>query len=388
MDDETLALLAFEILCEEGGWIVPLSTLYVRSSVSPSVAAAPFPPSSLLPHDGLIVMGSIIGSVAGGKAVLDALWAYFDTGKCKTHLLDALETPSSPASTVLDMQVSDSITSYTAFADGSRFLGAEKVFLWSESNIDQHTVAQVLLFAYDCQAPFQASVGSSLDALRETEESFVMFSPAIALYPQVMDAIPGFIHNAKEADPNWDYVLISLQWETGEDAEVLTRVASTQRGDGPQNLGVIVNAGRASALPQNVSCLDEIVDAVLELHHTKNVYLGTVRHAHVKEVSVIFAAMPVIAQVFMKIAGHEIPSFERDETETHGNLLKGLRGGQLAFEISVDDERRIMYRAFNDDGGMNCECKIKQGLNGRHVVDHARVFFDSAIIYEGSNVAI
>jgi hypothetical protein len=55
--------------------------------------------------------------------------------------------------------------------------------------------------------------------------------------------------------------------------------------------------------------------------------------------------------------GHE-PPLDHDSEERNGNTLKAMKNGQVRYEMQVDGEHRVSFRAFNDDGGMNCEVHL------------------------------
>jgi hypothetical protein len=57
---------------------------------------------------------------------------------------------------------------------------------------------------------------------------------------------------------------------------------------------------------------------------------------------------------------------------------------QMRFELNVDDERRATFRAFNDDGGINCEARVIAGNAGNRV-EWMKVFYNHAIVFENIN---
>eukprot|EP00171_Calliarthron_tuberculosum_P013204 IDg13204t1 len=239
----------------------------------------------------------------------------------------------------------------------------------------------------DAQVPCYPYDSKSLPGLLETNESVVVITDAnVMKYQRVVDEIAGLIYKTEQQDSEWDYITTALEWSTGCNDEIVERAHVPYLRESVHCFGVIVNAGRCARL---AGCdAAGLIETVLRAHDSSRVYVGTVRFEEDESVSAVLTAMPVIRDVFLRIAGHPIPSWECDEREVHGRLLKGVRGGRLAYEVSVDDERRIMFRAFNDDNGMNCEARIAQGFGGHHVVEHARVYFDHTIVYEGNQCLV
>lgn len=132
----------------------------------------------------------------------------------------------------------------------------------------------------------------------------------------------------------------------------------------------VFNDGRSKLISND---LDTLCKDLLERCHDIKLYVGVEKFEHNRDLSEIFSSIPAVQNAFSNLAGHQAP-LEFDNYETHGTLLKGFKNGNLALEINADRERRIMYRAWNDDGGLNCEMKMQSSLSG-DVVEWMRVYF-------------
>lgn len=393
MDEDTILLLALEILYKQGGYYVPLSTLYTGDSPSSKLGARkavddihglPVPSSGEV-----LRVGSMLASRATGEGALAAIRACYDTGKPRLP-------PSNDARTsgIVNQGYGDDLVAYSSFAEKSQFLGAAEILFSTKtasprgaSGAEQSAIA----FAYQCQTPLSPVSYGSLSSVREagTDVRTLFVTDAqMALYPGLFEAVPGFIYDAEQMEPDWSYILIAMEWETGVDEQVVCCAESKSRSDAATHVAVILREGKKSQLPPSFEGSDAIADWYLGKQGEEVVMFASVRFAHSEEVSALYRAMPVVASVFNTICGYSIPLWDRDETEIHGSLLKGFFGGQMAFELAVDQERRIMYRAFSPTGGLNCEIKINQGVGGRHVVDYARVFADHEVVFEGQQIAV
>lgn len=386
MDRDTILLLALEILYQQGGFYVPLSTVYKSPPGDESVDSG-FPPLTTS-NGGLMKLGPILGCVADATGALEAIKMVYATGK--PGLSQKTSKGSSVPSNICDQGYGDEFTAYTSFAEGSRFLGAEDIFFATKTKSPRGADGAghiALAYAYDCQAPLQPVDYGSLSGLRsspDTGKSLFVVDAQMAMYPNLLDTVPGFIYNATQSfGDDWSYLVIGMEWNTGADEEVVYKASGPFRVDGMTYVAIVVNEGKKTSLPESFLSGDGVVEDVLGKFDKEAVLCGAVRFAHTEEVSSIYRAMPVVQSVFSSL-GHQIPSWDRDETEIHGCLLKGMRGGQMAFELSVDGEKRIMYRAF-EDGGLNCEIKINQNATGRQLVDYFRVFRDHQVVLEGTN---
>lgn len=377
MDAETIRLLALEVVFKYGGYYLPLSTIYTQCD---DVSGERMFPS--MAKKGVVASDTIIGSVARGLSCLKLIKSFYALGK---H--PKLACTGMPCSDVIEMGAPDSIVSYQLYPTGSRFLGVGRVFLAHIGKYSKSALAQALLFAYDAQVPCFAYDGKSLSDLVACEESAMVISdPCVMRYQRVIDEVAGLIYQAEQQDADWDFIVTALEWSTGVNEIAVSRAHDPFLPGSVHGFGVVVNRRRACHLVDFEG--GKLIGSVLDFHDSHKVFVGIVRFAENEGLSAIYSAMPVVEDVFMRIAGHKVPSWFSDEREVHGRLLKGMRNGQLAYELSVDEERWVMYRSFNDDNGMNCEARISQGFGGHHVVAHARVYFDHTIVYEGNQVCL
>lgn len=402
MDEQTLRMLMLEILYKHGGYYVPLSSVYDESELDADNAGESiFPPAQKKNGALTATSGGIVGSIKNGLACMKLIKATYELGKMpKIHI-------TAGCTEVKPMDIPDSTTAYLAYPSGSRYLGVSKVIVSTKNKEKPADLASTIVYAYDGQVPIRicndSVTGSDNEVLAAVIENgeasaVVLTDSDTAKYPRVMDSIAGLIYQTEQqTDKNWDYLTLSIQWNTGHSDEVVAPVNGSFLREDLHCFGVVVNQGNNCADEFLVDTEDgdtndtnNIIARTLRMHGEKRVYSGTVRFTHDRSMSALYSSMPVVADVFHQIAGHSIPPWEAaEEREMHGRLMKGTRnGGQLAFELNVDDNNNIFYRAFNDDGGLNCEIRIKHGLSGRHTVEHARVYYDHTIVYEGSQVRL
>ena len=378
MDDEAVRLLALEVLYKHGGYYVPLTSLYDKDLCNASGEGV-FPPKT---KKGMATRGGIIGSVKNGLTCLKLIKSTYALGR-----MPKVVGAAKRVSDVTEMGVSDAVAGYLNYPTGSRFLGAERLVYSTAGRNGTSTLPTAVVFAYDAQVPIYPCGSSELmTELTRSNSSVVVLTDADAIrLPRITDGVAGLLYRVQQQDADWDYLTLGLEWNAGVDEETIGRLYTPVLAENVHCFGVVVNTGRTAAL--DVSRADPI-GAVLERHNDAKVYAGTVRFAHNESLSAVYSAMPLVGDVMWRIAGHGIPGWECDHQEVHGRLLKGMRGGQLAYELIVDDNSNIMYRAFNENGGMNCEARITQGIGGRHMVQNARVYYDHTIVFEGNNIAL
>jgi hypothetical protein len=280
------------------------------------------------------------------------------------------------------------------FAASTQYLGTSEILFSSGTEsprgapgAEQAAVA----FAYRCQTPVTAVPYGSLDSVRASRDlgkTLFVTDAQMALLPDLLEAVPGFIFDATQLAPDWSYILVGMEWETGVDEHVVFRAESPARDQSATYLAVVLREGKKPDLPTTFEGSNAIVDCLLRRVDSDTVVCACVRFAENEEVTALYRAMPVVSSVFQKICGHAVPSWDRDETEVHGSLLKGLVGGRMSYELQVDQEGRIMCRFFAPHGGLDCEIKIHQGPGGRHLVDYARVFADHAVVFEGQQIQV
>jgi len=388
-DEDTLKMLMLEILYKHGGYYVPLTSIYDESSAD-NAGEKVFPPVEK--KNGALAgsNGGIVGSIKNGLACMKMIKSTYSLGKMpKIH-----QSSTTTSTDVKPMDIADSTTAYLAYPTGSRYLGVSKVIVSNDTAAD---LASTIVYAYDAQVPIRiCKTNDELLAavIENSDESAVVLTDCgsnITRNPHVMDSIAGLIYQTEQTNKDWNYLTLSIQWNTGCSDHEIRAVNDAALPEELHCFGVVLNAGNsADDLVGSNDGNSHIIERILSMHSDKRVYSGIVKFTHDKCMSALYSSMPVVSEVFSKIANHTIPPWDcADEREMHGRLMKGTRnGGQLAFELNVDDNNNIFYRAFNDDGALNCEIRINQGLAGKHVVEHARVYYDHTIVYEGSQVRV
>lgn len=379
MDAETLRLLALEVLFREGGYYIPLTTIYVPGDGEGESIEDAFPPRAL---KGLAAAGTIVGSVKDGLSLLKAIRGSYELGR-----QPKLMRPGTVScSDVAEMRFPDADAAYLCYASGSRFLGAGEVHFPVSKGI-AGSAGCALTFAYDAQVPCYPLELTSLEGAAQAPGSAVLFTDArAAALPRILDAVPGLLYHTAKCEPDWDFLVLSLQWGAGVDDEVISPAECDFLPDGQHCFGIAVNKGRVGHLLDMDGHM--LARDVLARRSTGRVLVGTVLFAHDEALSAIYTAMGTVSDAFWRAAGHRVPGWDRDTTEVHGRLLKGLRSGQVAFEISVDEEQRVFYRAFNDDGAMNCEMRIAGAGPAQIRVESARVYYDHEVVFERNGFSL
>ena len=386
MDALAVRLLALEVLFKHGGYYVPLAvpwTAYPHKfktlkgvnveelSMDPNDEASCFSSSNLesgfVDEEGLC----IVGSAKGAGACLDKIKSMMMLGK--------------PAKNDRFLSYPDSVTSYLDFPTWTRFMGAEEMYdLCAEVRSDKAMAS----WSYDTVVPCYRLARGEREALRSSDRrALVITDPELFYYKDLMDSIPGKISTLDQQHGSWQIMLLAIEWETGEAGLTLYPLTCGARPRSLLYVGMVINKGWAKLLP----ALDPIVDFQKELYeHVTNrwqnlkVHVGCEKFVHDRKLANIYRAIPSIQHAFRTLANHE-PPLDFDSQERSGNTIKGMRNGQICFELQVDDERRATFRAFNDDGGINCEARVVSGGNGNRV-EWMKVFYNHAIVFERHNV--
>lgn len=375
MDSFCLQMLALEVLQSHGGYYVPLTTIFTGDENDVETSNAIFGSSTALQFGN----GSIIGYPPG--MCLEKIKECYDNGKVRYDVKTRL-----PKNVVSDMGFGDEVAAFAHFKSGSRFLGAGEMYDASdiEANSKLESAANAaLIWAYDCQVPIfrYPSEQQVTSAIRTSKKRVVVITDdQIGLYPSLMNVLPGVMYRLdNELGQDWDFIVFNIEWEVDEEELAVYKACSPFKAPTARYLGFIANT-EASQFIKSLS-----IENVLEQHGSGRVFVASEKSKHSAKLSSMLKSMPSIERAFQSLAGFT-PSFERDDMEVQDNLLKGFRDGQIAFELQVDDEQRIMFRSWYD-GGINCECKILSGINGLSV-EWLRYYEDHQLAYETSGTFV
>jgi len=198
---------------------------------------------------------------------------------------------------------------------------------------------------------------------------------------RLRDALPGYVDSMRHKD--WDILLFGMEWSTGSDEVVLFNVPPGGRPRNSSCVGVIINVERSHKKDlirtELAACITDkgfdptpLFNAAgrLSLWFAAEKLVGTMEEAR------IWKSMPIVHRIFSEIAGHN-PPLHYDDHELHGNLMKGKLHGRMAFEMVVEGNGAIMFRAWNDDNSPNCEMKT----NGTKV-EWMKTFFNHQVQFE------
>lgn len=374
MDGFSARLLALEIINACGGYFVPLATMFVGDTCEDS---------DLFQNEtGIYRRGSVIGATAG--ACTSLIHSLYKRGSLK----DGVQSPALPSYLVTDMRFSDAVAMTIDFPRGSRFLGAGEVHVMlSEGGSSAFAMSSAALrWAYDCQVPvflwFGCKASSvAADALRECSQRVVVLTDtAFVMLPQVATELPGALYRLDERGTAWDFMVFNSEWEADRDGFEEYVVTMPFRAPQAAYLGFVAQPG----VMRHLAAAE--VDKVLERFETGRVFVASLKSTQTRKASAAFAAVPLVERACRELTDF-MPNFDRDVEEVEGGLVKGLRGGQVAFEIQAeDDEGRVMFRSW-DNGAIDCECKLLNGFDGVHV-ESLRCFRDGVVLHDISNTRV
>mmetsp|Transcript_19919 Transcript_19919/g.79612 ORF Transcript_19919/g.79612 Transcript_19919/m.79612 type:complete len:644 (+) Transcript_19919:629-2560(+) len=364
MDEDAVEILAMEVIYRHGGYYVPLTSFYSGEGRLPKLFEA----------DTHVSGSGIFGSVAKGRKLFFQL-----KGAYHGSSTNRFEDDDSPAKTdIISLGYSDASAVYCQFPQWSRFLGAEVLF---DATNSKQTEQTMLCWAYDSNVPcYKVGRGKNWKIQSEISRCVVAVDPEIGRFPSLVNSLPGFLKDLDEQDPDWDVLIFGLEWNAGENSFTKYRVNSQYTSPDSKYLGIAFNTNRARFMSDKN---DSAFRSLFERYREMKLYVGVQKFEHDRQLAQIFMAIPSLQNAFRKLAGHEAP-FEFERYETHGSLLKGFLGDRLSIELSADEESRVMYRSWNDDGGLNSEMKLQMG-QASDTVEWMRVYFAHAVIFNANN---
>lgn len=371
LDTFSIGMLALEVLNARGGYYVPLTTTFAGDESQDNVVTAIFGSASSAHFETTSVIGLPVNSgIARIKAAYDAGSV---SGSANVNA-------TLPAEFVADMRYGDDTAALAEFKPGSRFLGADTIYFHPEENGDSSSLSAdsaALVWAYDCQVPiFKPDNNEALlTSLRASDKRAIVITDSqFGVFSSLVNELPGVMYRLDQANADWDFIVINLEWEVDDDGLCEYTASCSLRAPTARYLGFIVNNGAADKLQAAT------VDDVLMQHDSGKVFVVSEKTRHSAKLASIFRTMPAIEHACRSLSGFT-PSFERDGDEVHDNLFKGFRDGQVAFELQVDDQNRVMYRAWGEDRSIVCECRILPGMSGTQV-EALRVFSGAAVLHE------
>jgi len=196
--------------------------------------------------------------------------------------------------------------------------------------------------------------------------------------------VPSFVQQLQSQ--TWDVMLLGMEWSTGSNEAIMFNVPDGGRPRNASVVGLLVNALGSRQLdqlrPLIQACItDKGFDAspLFNAAGKISLWFGAQKFAGTLEEARIWKSMPVVHNVFSKIANHQ-PPLHFDDHEMHGNLIKGKLNGRMVFEMVVEPNGGLMFRAWNDDNSPNCEMKTNPSK-----VEWMKVFFNHQVAFEAMN---
>eukprot|EP00931_Biecheleriopsis_adriatica_P086147 TRINITY_DN60866_c0_g1_i1.p1 TRINITY_DN60866_c0_g1~~TRINITY_DN60866_c0_g1_i1.p1 ORF type:complete len:858 (+),score=154.41 TRINITY_DN60866_c0_g1_i1:90-2576(+) len=380
-DDHAATALMMEVIFEEGGFYVPLSTLHQAGQSQDSFFLEATTQGA---PDYVEGNGGVLGAAKGSPTCYQNIMALYDQGAIKAMAPAGPEGPR-----VLQMGFRDGITSQARYSQDTRFLGASQVVAFS---CDHRLELATLGLAYECKVPcfsarglsaMQAAVsegGISSKSVFVTDREFFQME-------RLRAELPGFVEGLGAR--GWDVALFGIEWSTGSEEVVMFKLVPGGRPKNCKVAGFVANFAGTNNLTSLRSTLQACVtedgfdpsalfDAAdrLSLQFVAEKYAGTMEEAR------IFRAMPMVHRAFQKLAGHD-PPMHFDTHELHGNLMKGFIHERLRFEMILEPNGGVMFRCWNDDNSTNCEVKM-----GESVVEWMKIYHNHQVSRELRNESI
>jgi len=385
LDDHAVTVLMLEILFNEGGYYVPLSTVYKGGG-----ARDPWFASGGGGADFVEGAGGILGAARGSGNCFRKILELYDHGQVPPLSLAA---PPAGGPSVLPMGFRDGALSQARFPRESKYLGAGQIVVHASGAGDARTQGFAIAWAYECMVPCILAKGDAgaRAAVAEggpcagkkvifvTDRELLQMDRIRAELPGLLDRMPH----------GWDVMLFGMEWQTNAEEVVSFNVPPGGRPANSKVAGFVANfesASHAHDMRQTVAaCFAEerfdpspLFDAAGRL----SLWFGAEKYARSIEEARIWRSLPIVSRCFIHFAGHH-PPVESDNQELHGNLMKGWLHGRLRFEVVLEPSGGIMFRAWNEDNSTNCEMKT----NGT-VVEWMKVFFNHQVAKEVQNQPI
>eukprot|EP00928_Gymnodinium_smaydae_P088273 TRINITY_DN72386_c0_g1_i1.p1 TRINITY_DN72386_c0_g1~~TRINITY_DN72386_c0_g1_i1.p1 ORF type:complete len:865 (-),score=147.00 TRINITY_DN72386_c0_g1_i1:245-2839(-) len=364
LDDQAVTALMMEVIFNEGGFYVPLSSLYDVSQGQDTFFTANADAASV---DYVVGNGGVFGAVKNSPQLYKEIMTLYHQGA-----IAPMAAPGAAGPRVKQMGFRDSLVSRANFAKHTKYLAAPQMVAVTGSAGgagDDRLALSTIGWAYECQVPCLHARGSA--ALKEFVEPSGLTGKTVFVFDQEffqMDRLkqefPGFLDQM--GSHGWDAAVFGVEWSTGSEEVVMFDLIHGGRPKHCKVVGFVANFGQApneNALRATLqACVTEegfdpspLFEAAgrMKLKFVAEKYAGTIEEAR------IFRSMPTVHRVFMQLAQHD-PPMHFDRHELHGNLMKAHIHGSLRFELILEPNGGIMFRCWNDDNSTNCEMKMNE----------------------------
>lgn len=199
--------------------------------------------------------------------------------------------------------------------------------------------------------------------------------------------LPSFFDRLRNS--SWDVMLLGVEWSTGTHEAIMFNVPPGGRPKNAIIVGMLINVSGCRDFSLMGSTIKACVgpkgfdpSPLFDAAGGLSLWFGAQKIVGTMEEDRIWKSMPTIYRIFKQLAGHDAP-MHFDRHEVHGNLVKGYLHDRLAFELVIESNGGVMFRAWNDDNSPNCEIKT----NGQKV-DWMKVFCNHQVSFEAQNKAI
>jgi len=388
MDESAMKLLALEVLYKHGGYHVPLGMPYNKASGYKALNPADLTLAALsmdASDD-----RSCLSEVAGKKGFVDCeglgiVGTAPGNAGCLQKIKDLVMLKAS-GSPYKFLGYHDSVAAYLDFPDWTRYLGASEFYDLTGTLMGERAM---LAWSYDSLVPAYRLSRETRHLLRSADSRYVAITDTELInYRSLADGIPGFIQQMDDLHGNdgWHFIALMLQWDQNANGLDLYQVESGGEPPSSRFVGFIANnaAGKhIDDIPHDLSNHD-LVMSLLNKHSALKVAVGCEKFECDKEMANIRRSLPAVMYAFQSLADH-VPPLHYDREERNGNTVKAYNGDQVRYELQVDSENRATFRAFNDDGAINCEARVQDGHGGKKV-EYIKVFVNHQVVFEKQNV--
>mmetsp|Transcript_129721 Transcript_129721/g.415059 ORF Transcript_129721/g.415059 Transcript_129721/m.415059 type:complete len:496 (+) Transcript_129721:938-2425(+) len=313
LDDHAATELMLEILFHEGGYYVPLSSIYQAGQ-----GRDPFFLDS--GADFVEGFGAVLGAAKGSPGCFRKIMELYDCG----HLPAMSLSPGSGSGPrVVTMGFRDGTIAKASYKVETKYLGADQIVACSGGVGDARLESFAIGWAYESMVPCLAAKGRQgmLAAVSEgvvankavfaVDRELLQMERLRAELPGLMDQLPA----------GWDIMLFGIEWGTGSEEVVLFQVPAGGRPQNSKVAGFVANFANAPHMSELrlvlQACIKEegfdpagLFDAAGRL----SLWFGAEKYAGSIEEARIWRSMPTVCRVFQQLANHQ-PPMETDRQE-------------------------------------------------------------------------
>ncbi|GAB0490388.1 hypothetical protein MMPV_001625 [Pyropia vietnamensis] len=392
-----LQLLALEVLYQCGGYVMPVSSMYMRGvkGTDGGVPIFPTPPASSVVDGVAAHSAGILAAPAGSAAVLAAIQAAA-AAPPGAPLPSPLGTLPSFANVHLT-GFSDDVACGVSFPTTTTYLGASAVVLFGQC--PPRPAGTLLSWAYACQTPLGTATdgvpGLPVAAATAPGPVVLVTNPlTLAARPLLRAAIPGGVHDAAAGAgaSGWAALALGVAYDdAARKPGVTTAPAPEGMPAGVTPVGVVVPSGAAAVAATAAAATANLVATAAAVGKGGGPWATVEASPLPSSADASVAALQRVGHLFRAFArGAEVPggggggdggaggvacpwgTTPGHVLEAAGDWVRGTNDGRLAFEVRLDEQGRGAYRCWGDDGCVRGEVRWTEGGAGGGRVEFLR----------------